>query len=92
MKIKINIPASEMQEILWEQEEDILENKITDHSRWSVHHDIVFRYKDGHTYRTWYSVGATENQDERAWEYEDRVECVRVKQAEKTVVVWVDDE
>lgn len=48
-------------------------DEITDQSRWSVHHRIIFPYQ-GKFYEAYYSEGATEMQDESAWEYDDTVE------------------
>ena len=64
-----------------------IEDRIVNHSRWSVHHEIIFEYQ-GKYYKTYYSVGATEYQDEWPWKYDDEVECVEVVQVEKTVKVW----
>lgn len=64
-----------------------ISDKIKDTSRWSVHHEIVFQY-DNKFYKTYYSVGATEQQDESAWEYDDDIECFEVKLVEKLVKVW----
>jgi hypothetical protein len=63
------------------------ENRIIDNSRWSISHEIIFEH-EGKFYQTYYSVGATEQQDESPWEYEDEVECVEVQQVEKVVKVW----
>ncbi|ATO52133.1 hypothetical protein BrL25_19035 [Brevibacillus laterosporus DSM 25] len=63
-------------------------DQIVDQSRWSIHHDIIFKWIDGKYYSTGYSVGATECQDERPWEYENEVECTEVHQVEKMVKVW----
>ena len=63
-------------------------DEITDTSRWSVHHRIVFKHDDKF-YETYYSEGATEMQDESAWEYDDEVECDEVELKEVTVVKWV---
>ncbi|HBN95102.1 MAG TPA: hypothetical protein DDZ66_02285 [Firmicutes bacterium] len=65
-----------------------LEDKIIDNSRWSIHHEIIFEY-EGKFYKTYYSVGATESQDERPWEYEDEVDCTEVVQQEIKVMAWV---
>ena len=55
---------------------------------WSVHHEMVFKY-EGMFYRTHYSVGATETQDESPYEYdEDMIECTIVHPVEKTVTVY----
>ena len=63
-------------------------DEITDTSRWSVHHRIVFKHDDKF-YETYYSEGATEMQDESAWEYDDEVECDEVELKEVTVVKWI---
>lgn len=64
-----------------------IENKITDTSRWSIHHEIIFT-DNGKFYSTHYSEGATEMQDESPWEYQDEVECTEVHIVEKLVKVW----
>ena len=63
-------------------------DRIVDSTRWSVIHDIVFEDK-GKFYRTSYSVGATECQDEKPWEYENTVECTEVELREVKVKRWV---
>lgn len=65
-----------------------VEDKIVENSRWSIHHEIIFEY-DGKHYQTYYSVGATECQHERPWEYKDEVECTEVTQQEIKVMAWV---
>jgi hypothetical protein len=73
-------------------EMDVLANnvhkQIIEHSRWSMHYEIVFEH-EGKFYRTTYSIGATECQDERPWEYEDPVECEEVRMVQKVVDVWL---
>lgn len=65
-----------------------IEDEVIDSSRWSIHHRIIFEY-DGKYYKTWYSVGSTEMQDESPWEYDDEVECHEVKKKQVTVEKWV---
>lgn len=66
----------------------VISDKITDHSRWSVGHELIFSHEDK-TYRTHYSVGATESQEEGPWDDEDEgVECCEVQPVEKTVTVY----
>ena len=76
-----------MELVLWGDAEgtEIVVNEIFDTSRWSTHHSLIFK-KDGKYYRTSYSRGATEQQDESPWEYEDNVECVEVEPYEKIVI------
>jgi len=64
-------------------------DKIIDHTRWSVIHEIVFKNNDNKTYRTTYSEGATESQFEAPWEYEDDIECTEVELKEVVRLEWV---
>jgi hypothetical protein len=68
-----------------------ISNKIIDHSRWSVIHELIFQVvSTGKYYRTDYSVGATESQDETPWQYDgDEIECDEVVPVEKTVITYV---
>ncbi len=66
---------------------EVIEDMISDHTRWSVHHKLIVRIKDKF-YKTTYSIGATEGQDERPWEYNDVVTFTEVQKVEKMVHVW----
>lgn len=68
-----------------------IKDTIVDTSRWSIQHEIIFEY-EGKFYRTYYSVGATEMQDERPWEYDDTVECTEVEIKQVLVSKWVTKE
>jgi hypothetical protein len=63
-------------------------DEITDNGRWSIYHRCIFE-DNGKFYETHYSVGATESQDERPWEYEENVDCFEVELKEVTVKKWV---
>jgi len=78
-----------MERVLWEDAEgtEIIEDEIIDNSRWSIHYRLIFK-KDDKYYQTFYSRGATESQDERPWEYEDKVECVEVEPYEKIIIEY----
>lgn len=65
-----------------------IEDNITDSSRWSIYHEIIFEY-EGKYYRTSYSCGATECQDEGPWDNEDSVVCTEVEEKEVLVKQWV---
>ena len=61
----------------------ILLKEICDHTRWSVHYRLIFRIPDqpeGEAYEVYYSVGATESQDESPWEYGDEGGVTRGEQ------------
>ena len=64
-------------------------DEMTDVSRWSIHHRIVFE-DGGKFYSAHYSEGATESQDERPWEYDGDVECSEVELKEVTIKKWVE--
>ena len=64
-----------------------LEENIIDTSRWSIHYEIIFEY-DNKFYKTYYSQGATECQDESPWEYEEEVECTEVHKVPKIIEAW----
>lgn len=83
---KVTFTKEEMIDIL-DDGRDIVSNEIADTSRWSIHHEIIFE-KDDKLYQTWYSVGATESQDESPWEYETQVECTEVEAYQKTVTAY----
>lgn len=86
---QIKLPKKFMQGILWDEHDEatIVSDEIVDNSRWSIIHDLTFKYNDKF-YNTSYSVGATEQQDESPWEYEDEVVCHEVTPVEKTVIVY----
>ena len=70
---------------------EIISDRITSNSRWSIHHEIIFRLPGqppGEAWRALYSHGATEQQMETPWEYEDEVEATLVREVERTVKVW----
>lgn len=65
-----------------------IKDTITSTSRWSEHHEIIFAH-DGKFYRTHYSQGLTEYQDESVWEYSEEVDCEEVELVEKLCKVWI---
>jgi hypothetical protein len=50
----------------------IMYRTIVSKSRWSVRYEMIFHFK-GSYYRTYYSVGATEYQDESPYEHDDNL-------------------
>lgn len=67
-----------------------IEDNVINNDRWSIQHEIIFEY-EGKYYRTYYSVGATEMQDERPWEYDpnpDSIECDEVRKVDRLQSVW----
>jgi hypothetical protein len=85
--MKINLDKKYMMDEL-DLPSSALLDEITDTSRWSVHHRIIFPYQ-GRFYEAHYSEGATEIQDESPWEYDETVECTEVELKEVKVKKWV---
>lgn len=85
--MKKNFTKEEMLNILDCPKDILISDEIIEHSRWSVLHNIIFKYENKF-WETQYSVGATENQDERPWEYDEVVECCEVRPVEKIIIVY----
>lgn len=82
----------ELQDLLWGESDylEVIEDKIIDTGRWSIHHSLVFKDKKaGSYYQTTYSVGATEQQDESPFEYDpEEIECKAVSPIKKEITVY----
>ena len=83
--------------MLYAGDESVLkrvEGKIIDTSRWSVIYSVVFQdVKTGKYYLSSYSEGATEMQEESAYEYDgDEIECTEVIEKTTEVKQWVPKE
>ena len=67
---------------------EVLKNEIDGRSRWSVEYVLVFNC-DGKFYESGYRSGATEQQEERPYEYDDdEIDCDEVVQVKKTIIVY----
>jgi len=74
-----------LQEEDWDQ---LIYDKIVGSGRWSIQHELVFRYKGKH-YKTTFSRGATEYQEERPYDDQpDEIECPEVFPAEVMVTEY----
>jgi len=82
----------ESQEILWGEndEYEIVSDDVEDNDRWSIHHCLVVKHlPTDKFYQTYYSVGATEQQDESPFELgDDKNEWDEVEQVEVLTKVW----
>ena len=67
---------------------NVLTDDIYETSRWSNLHELIFEL-NGKYYRTHYSIGKTEYQDESPWEY-DEPDITEVEPIEKMVIVYED--
>jgi hypothetical protein len=81
------------QDFPWEAPEgwEIVSDKISGKSRWSDVHTLIFRTPDlpsGQAWQTTYRRGATEQQEERPWQYQDKFTATLVHEVEKTMKVW----
>lgn len=88
MTKKVIFPRDYMLSVLEGDEGEIISDEITDHSRWSVSHTLIWKRNNHEVYSCYYSIGATEYQDESPWEYEKEVECYPMRLVTKTIEVW----
>ena len=65
-------------------------SKITSTSRWSINHEVIFKdTATGKHYKSFFSVGATEMQDESPYEYaNEEEECFEVELKKAITEVW----
>ena len=71
------------------EDTEVIRNKIYDTSRWSNQYEWVFRVGDKF-YESHYSVGATESQDESAYEHDgDMIDVTEVVPVEQTIIKYV---
>lgn len=89
MKFKAEFLKRGLWEDISEDESfEIISDEISDTTRWSELHDLVFMH-NGKLYETDYSCGLTEMQDESPFEYaDDEIECPEVEAYEKTVTAY----
>lgn len=79
-----------LQDLVWDDWDDgeVVEDRIIENSRWSIIHEMVFRHGNKY-YESSYSVGATEQQDEAPYEYDDdMIECQEVEKVEVMTYQW----
>lgn len=88
MKEKLILSEKEAKDILWEETPyKIVKNELVDNTRWNLVYDLVVE-KDGRFFRTSYTTGATEMQDNSPFDYTKTVEFEEVFPVEKTIVVY----
>lgn len=84
----------ELREMVYNNSERLekVEEWVTSTSRWSIHYDVVFKdLETNKHYLSYYSVGATEYQDEEPYEFEsDEVKCKEVVLKEVVVSKWIE--
>ena len=87
----MEFPKTLLRDIIFDdgpEEYELIENKHIGSTRWSEQRRMVFAYA-GKFYASQYSVGLTENQYERPYEYEQQlVECQEVFPVEKTIIEY----
>ena len=78
-----------LQEMLWGEGVELLENELLEVSRWQQHFRMTFKLPDGDIYQVRYTKGATEQQDEQPFEYaDDIVPCVQVRPRTQVITVY----
>lgn len=87
---KLDLTVGQARELIWGDlpNFNVVEDTIIDTTRWSIVHSVIVkRISDGKFFRDDYSVGATENQEERPWEY-NKPDFVETFPVEKTIIVY----
>lgn len=87
---KLVLTKEEAREILWDGDNrfETVRKEIIETSRWSILNEIVIkRLSDGKFFADFYSVGATECQDERPWQ-DNEPDFKEVFPVEKTIIVY----
>lgn len=65
-----------------------IEETMVDQTRWSTVFEIIFEY-EGKFWKTYYSCGSTEMQNESPWEFESTVEAIEVEKREVVIEKWL---
>lgn len=87
----MKFPKEFMQDVVWgysDEDVEVVLDALIGSSRWSLNYKLVFKYK-GKYYQTYYSKGATEQQDEKPFEYDKEVDCLEVEPVKITVTDYV---
>jgi len=71
-----------------ENDVEIISDDVIGQRRWSTDHELVIKHS-GKYYRTYYSVGSTECQDEGPWENDDEVQLQEVYPAQVVTTVFM---
>lgn len=90
-KTILKLTPEEGRSIVWDDHDDFekVETNIVDVTRWSVVYENIYKQKsNGKFFRTSYSVGATESQDEQPYEYVKEAVFTEVFPVEKLVTVY----
>ena len=84
--MKINLTEEEVEEIVYDYSEDyfLVEDWITETSRWDIHKAGVISSDDGKYYMIYWSEGATEMQENTFWSQT----APEVEQQEVVVKKW----
>lgn len=86
---KLKLTEELIEAIVYDEDLDsfeLISEEINDTSRWSIHITVVFKYNN-RFWRTFYSKGATEYQDESPYENDDKV-AYEVFPVEKVVTCY----
>ena len=67
---------------------EVIKDELIENDRWSLHYSMIFKL-DGKFYETYYQRGATEQQDEQPYEYDNNeIDCYEVFPVEKTITIY----
>lgn len=90
-RITLLFTPEEGREIIYGDHSDfrVISKTITGKSRWNLEMCAIVQCKsDGLYFKANYNVGATENQETRPFDWEDKAEFIQVFKVTKTVEVF----
>ena len=89
MDKELKFKKEDLQNLIYD--ESTVLTKIRD-TRWCINYELIFCF-EGAYYRTQYAIGATEVQDQTAFEYEpDLIDCVEVWPEVETHIVFTTED
>lgn len=90
-KTILRLTPDEGRNVVWNDHDDFetVKTEIVDVTRWSLIYENIYKQKSsGKFFKTSYSVGATEDQDEPPYEYVKEAVFEEVFPVEKLVTVY----
>ena len=87
----MKLTGDEAREIVWKCNKDWkqIEYDLVDNDRWSLHYEGIFKHIPTEKYyKLQWSVGATEYQDEKPFQYTKEVIPIEVHKVKKTIEAW----
>ena len=76
MTTEITLTADEAEDVIYNSA-NIVRDRITEHKRWCVVHELIFKRNDK-LYRLIYKIGATEREEQHPFDEAETIKCKEV--------------